>query len=183
MTDDITADRLAAIEALLAAATPGPWESKWHEVASEVSETVVASATGEEVIGIGYYDGLHVACKEADALFIAHARQDVPSLVECVRSLDLSRKRHMLCAEHMQQMALGAFRERDAALSLLRVMVDPSCVTCATVLDVVWDPRRDDPPYCTECGLPDDDARVAWDAGKKDRLRALALLEATDGEG
>jgi hypothetical protein len=72
------AEQLDAIEERANAATPGPWlpysEERWCGV--------VTGERGEEVeVMVGQ------AVSEADAEFVAHAREDVPALVTEVRRL------------------------------------------------------------------------------------------------
>jgi ABC-type nitrate/sulfonate/bicarbonate transport system substrate-binding protein len=88
MTDDLTPDDLADIEARAEAATEGPWVlgAEWATVAS-----------GSDSVIHGYYDGECPSCGEKivttadvalhadDAEFIAKARTDVPRLVRALR--------------------------------------------------------------------------------------------------
>ena len=74
----MTEQELAEIESRVRAATPGPWrsfiEDRDHECGSNFIKT-----QGEDIELIGGTD--------ADQDFIAHARQDVPLLVEEIRRL------------------------------------------------------------------------------------------------
>ena len=69
--------RLAEIRARVEAATPGPWEvdDKYSDgfVVCELDEYVAVSTSTDADIGL---DG------RADAEFIAHARQDIPDLLD-----------------------------------------------------------------------------------------------------
>ena len=87
-----------AIEARANAATPGPWRSTWGDDGTappkhpDFGEETTIEAVGLEgidgkVVGLLWYDGLHTACREDDAAFIAAARTDVPALVAEVRRL------------------------------------------------------------------------------------------------
>ena len=73
----LTDERIAEIRARVEAATPGPWEvdDKYSDqfVVCELDEYVAVSASTDADIGL---DG------RADAEFIAHARQDVPDLLD-----------------------------------------------------------------------------------------------------
>jgi len=74
----MTTEELLAIEARANAATAGPWRGK-------KDEGVQADATDVFETGCGCCSPSHLS--EADALFIAHARTDVPALVAEVRRL------------------------------------------------------------------------------------------------
>lgn len=87
---------LDAIEARANAASAGPWRSTWpdptpapHDPNDVVVESLAPglSYVGRMVVGTLYHDGDHAVCSEANAAFIAHARQDVPALVAEVRRL------------------------------------------------------------------------------------------------
>jgi len=73
----LTDERIAEIRARVEAATPGPWEvdDKYSDqfVVCELDEYVAVSASTDADIGL---DG------RADAEFIAHARQDIPDLLD-----------------------------------------------------------------------------------------------------
>ena len=85
-------NRLDKIEARANAATEGPWEVKpyngWHDASDEIDSFVGPSdATIVEQLGCGCCDvGLEVS--PTDAEFIAHARTDVPWLLEQVDRRD-----------------------------------------------------------------------------------------------
>ena len=83
--------RLDEIEARANAATEGPWEwegeakGEWEEGAN----SLVPSRRPDDPVLYGYgYDasGIEVS-NDADAEFIAHARTDVPALVEALRAV------------------------------------------------------------------------------------------------
>ena len=75
---DMTEQELSDIESRVRAATPGPWQSfiedRDHESGSNFIKT-----QGKDIELLGATD--------ADQDFIAHARQDVPRLVEELRRL------------------------------------------------------------------------------------------------
>lgn len=67
----------------------GPWKNNWRARVNDTFDghAAVISADpsvsfGGIVIGLIWYDGLNVACSEATAEFIAHARSDVPTLCD-----------------------------------------------------------------------------------------------------
>ncbi len=78
MTESISDEMLDEIERRCAAATPGPWKSI-VEARGETVGTDFVMTDGEDI----YLRGATVA----DQDFIASARQDVPALIEEVRSL------------------------------------------------------------------------------------------------
>lgn len=66
---------LAAIRARAQAATPGPWvRQEWPPTQIDVAD------------GVLIYDDNNL--KDADAAFIAHARQDIPALCDRVEALE-----------------------------------------------------------------------------------------------
>jgi hypothetical protein len=77
-------DRLAEIEARVAAATEGPWTSR------VIDQRQYVMGPGASVALTGYVDDEDVPFDDvaADATFIAHARQDVPWLIAQVRARD-----------------------------------------------------------------------------------------------
>ena len=82
-TGPLTDAELAAIKARCAAATPGPWqpyiEGRDHVSGSSFIMTGEGAARGEDIELTG--------ATEADYDFIAHARQDIPRLLEEVEGL------------------------------------------------------------------------------------------------
>ena len=75
---ELTDDDLAAIEARANAATPGPWFSSGPNL-----------NTNPHVFELDYWNGGDDAIKHANrnAVFIAHARNDIPRLIAEVRRL------------------------------------------------------------------------------------------------
>lgn len=69
---------LKAIEQRLARATPGPW-IEHLEKRDEISGSDVISTAGQDI----YLPG----ASEADYIFVANARQDVPRLLAEIRRL------------------------------------------------------------------------------------------------
>ena len=82
-TGPLTDAELAAIKARCKAATPGPWkpyiEGREHLSGSSFIMTGEGAARGEDIELTG--------ATEADYDFIAHARQDIPRLLEEVEGL------------------------------------------------------------------------------------------------
>ena len=83
--------RLAEIRARVEAATPGPWEvdDKYSDkfVVCELDEYVAVSASADADIGL---DG------GPDAEFIAHARRDIPDLLDDLDALRAERDKLLL---------------------------------------------------------------------------------------
>ena len=82
-TGPLTDEELAAIKARYEAATPGPWqpyiEGRDHVSGSCFIRTGEGAARGDDMELTG--------ATEADYDFIAHARQDMPRLLEEVEGL------------------------------------------------------------------------------------------------
>jgi hypothetical protein len=82
-TGPLTVEELAAIKARCEAATPGPWkpciEGRDHLSGSSFIMTGEGAARGGDIELTG--------ATEADYDFIAHARQDIPRLLEEVEGL------------------------------------------------------------------------------------------------
>jgi hypothetical protein len=75
-------DELAAIEARANAATPGPWTDDLAKCGSQQArgeDSLYFQPTGPE--------SRTATQSEADRLFIAHARSDIPALIAEVRFL------------------------------------------------------------------------------------------------
>lgn len=83
----MTEQELQAIKERVAAATPGPWYYNNAHVATK--EGVAGGYPPNEASVCELYDGEYIENKNGvnDARFIAHARQDVPVLVEEVERL------------------------------------------------------------------------------------------------
>ena len=82
MTDPMTPERMAEIEARANAATPGPWEAWDRGIGFEVH------VNGEEL-----NSEFRETFRQADAEFIAEARTDVPALLAEVRRLQAAVER------------------------------------------------------------------------------------------
>jgi hypothetical protein len=92
----MTHDELQAIKARAEAATPGPWANKVPGRDDEHMCRLLGPAKGDarEVLGLTWHPEVPVSyvglsrqqCVD-NAAFIAHARTDVPALVEAVENL------------------------------------------------------------------------------------------------
>lgn len=88
----MTADQLAALEALCDAATPGPWERGYHHAQDHQTGAMPTKADPEGCIVIGPEQCEVADCDfsdrpSANAAFIAAARTALPELVAEVRRL------------------------------------------------------------------------------------------------
>jgi hypothetical protein len=88
MTDEISDEELDTIAARVAAATAGPWLSYFEGRDHTSGDSFIRTAAHDLYISSDEYvgGGGHFL---ADLDFIAHARQDVPRLLEEVRRLRL----------------------------------------------------------------------------------------------
>lgn len=77
---DVPGIDLAAIGARERAATPGPWEPNGDDWRATGEPALVCA--GRSVVAVIQFEGT-----DADAAFIAHAREDVPALIAEVRRL------------------------------------------------------------------------------------------------
>jgi hypothetical protein len=121
-------ERLSAIEARAAAATAGPWwiylgGGGWHvnshDEHGRYGITVASLLTDD---------------RDADAIFIANARQDVPTLVAALRAvLDrdalaelLSRTRHPIRWEYRASSTIQDedYEQADAVIALIAAHLD-----------------------------------------------------------
>lgn len=83
-------DYLDVVEARANAATKGPWKTYWHG-----QQFIIQDGDGEELMEQTYAIATwepeateqRAECATQDFNFIAHAREDIPTLVELVRSL------------------------------------------------------------------------------------------------
>lgn len=83
----MTSDQLAAIEARLRAATPGPWTNDMREV---------WTANGTHCICDAYVDEIESG-ECSDATFIANAPADIAALVDEVKRLREALKQACMC--------------------------------------------------------------------------------------
>lgn len=78
MNEHISAELLDEIERRCAAATPGPWKSYVEGRDHTAGDSFIMTG-GEDI----YLTGATLA----DQDFIAHARQDIPALIQEIRAL------------------------------------------------------------------------------------------------
>lgn len=111
----ITDERLKEIKARAEAATPGPWNS-WA-VVDGIPHNHVASPT-EEIAELDNGEYIENPNMDADAKFIAHARQDVPDLIAEVERLEAKLKNvtegvvGRMPSEYAAQHKLAAIRKK-----------------------------------------------------------------------
>lgn len=82
MVQSLTEGRIQEIRNRCDAATPGPWRSFWEGRHHTSGDSVIIRGEQEE------REDLYISpCTMADQDFIAHARQDVPALLDEVLRL------------------------------------------------------------------------------------------------
>lgn len=129
------------------AATKGKWRSTWDEPHHETFDESAAVATdledaplGGMVVGTIWYDGLHVACKREDSIFIADAHQRGPDMAKQILSMaDEIDRLDAFVADHVRRQYLdtseliaateavaGAFRIAGLALPDLPLIKGPA---------------------------------------------------------
>lgn len=79
----------AALRALEAKATPGPWGAEFSSTDEMEGEEYIYSTTAapegtRTVVGCGWYDGPHLLLREADADVIAAARNSLVALLDAL---------------------------------------------------------------------------------------------------
>lgn len=132
-TQVLTPAALAAIEARVAAATPGPWAYEPHGDTGDYGVGVLLDDDDNPVTG--YQEcGVCVVAEpvapevshHSDADFIAHAREDVPALLAHIRRLEAEREAEIAAA-------------RNAALKEAAELMDATCVCTHPCEDyLVW---------------------------------------------
>lgn len=91
MALSLTSEELENIQRRCKAATPGPWISSWEGRDHTSGESVILRGDQRQ------YDDLYISPSTlADQDFIAHAREDVPKLVDEVLRLKEILKAHGL---------------------------------------------------------------------------------------
>lgn len=119
MSEGMTPERLAEIEAREKAATEGPWAYGGQEGFQSIDypqtppfETRRIECGGDTLANVSQ-GGTLLPSDEANALFIAHARQDIPDLVAEVKrqeqELDIAAKKLAWCEGEVKR--LQALRE------------------------------------------------------------------------
>lgn len=66
--------------------------------------------------------------------------------------------------------AADAFEQRDAAVSLVKDLFEPSCVVCGNLLEGLVDVESTEPPHCFDCHVPDEEV-IRWENETKPSLR------------
>lgn len=101
----MTPEEFAAIEARANAASAGPWESDGDYNRAEISQAAGGWATivGTEEVGSGHLRENVLILSAADSQFIAHARKDIPRLLDAVRERDniIARIRDIVESVHL----------------------------------------------------------------------------------
>jgi hypothetical protein len=82
------ADDWADLEALYAAASPGPWEAGHHPAIPTGGAIIRPVTFGSRVRVLPKHEGGHVMIGEADAAFIAAIHDAFPKLIEAARRSD-----------------------------------------------------------------------------------------------
>jgi len=158
-------DRLAQIEARLAAATPGPWEWDRARHGDDILTVVVAPdfPTGDERVQSVTMDAL-----PADAVLIANAPADLRYLLDRVREAEealSSANAHIDLTQGERNEWQDRAEQAEAALARVRALFagGPD-----TVCRTTW---RDEPPYacgsevaCVEVPLADLRAALGQEA-------------------
>ena len=96
---------LKAIEKRYSRATEGPW-AIWHDLDHQGFKTVGDAQSYAEVVSDGFTEESNPTAHvytDADAEFIAHAREDVPALVARVRELEAAVERVREYGEKMRK--------------------------------------------------------------------------------
>src|SRR5260221_13725177 len=91
----LTGRRLQAIKERAARATPGPWECQVKGVS-----TTIEAQDGKKWIAQAVLGTYGIGNVEANAAFLAHARDDIPTLVAAV---ERQRGEHAALAEQLRQ--------------------------------------------------------------------------------
>ena len=123
MSAPITAERLAEIEARANAATEGPWRAStgrtYDTTTGKAAPVEHYVSRGDDDVGIAsdVCDSRTGEQSEPNALFIAHARTDVPALVAEVRRLTAALAAH---ARHTDAAIDGVRAMLPAALEIAR---------------------------------------------------------------
>ena len=95
--EPLTEERLVEIRGREKAATQGPWRAKSEALEADECGNVTAAmtyvSTNDKGICILYGRGHDDANTQGDAAFIAHARQDIPALLDEVERLRAENER------------------------------------------------------------------------------------------
>ena len=99
-------DRLNEIRARAEAATPGPWVAYGNTVEQE--KTGWHTVVGTEMTGQAYMAYERLTTKNEDAIFIAHAREDIPYLLAEVERLRAASLRTQEDRSHLRGRCLSS---------------------------------------------------------------------------
>ena len=117
--------RLAEIKARTSAATPGPWTSgKFGLVKGGPVQQFARGSGQQQLVAVSSQDWMRDGEVQANTDFIAHAREDVPFLLE---QLELAQHRLQGAHDSLREHMLMVKAEKDAresALSLLGEVSD-----------------------------------------------------------
>jgi hypothetical protein len=83
--EGVSAQRLASVEARAAIASPGPWTAFLESSGGIGGASVIRISESDDEPDMYLWKG-GVLAPDADVDFVAHARQDIPRLIELVRS-------------------------------------------------------------------------------------------------
>ncbi|KQU49266.1 hypothetical protein ASG84_26305 [Rhodococcus sp. Leaf278] len=108
-------EELAAIEARANAASAGPWQTFTSGVANGDHWYVWDNSTGS-IAQISSNDGTNEESRQPDAEFIAHARDDIPTLLAAVRERDNAVARVRKCINDYESLGTRPWNALRAAL-------------------------------------------------------------------
>lgn len=108
----MTSDQLAAIEARLRAATPGPWTNDMREV---------WTANGTHCICDAYVDEIESG-ECSDATFIANAPADIAALIAVYKDAARERDKVRMLFDSKDASLVAIARERDEARAQLEAV-------------------------------------------------------------
>lgn len=125
----LTDEQLQEIEARCEAATSGPWETDYKKryvfTLPDDSQKMVA----ELRISGGEISDVKVAC---NAVFFAHTRQDVPSLLAHIRELEAEKAHRERALYFQSSRMVKHFRENMLCCSDKQCADDGGCIECLT---------------------------------------------------
>lgn len=109
----MTPERLAEIKSRAEAATPGPWEAELQEVEVDHDGTEYPYTGAWVPRACPWEDGDgYVHMDDANAEFIANARQDIPDLLAEVERL----REHVATLEHGNKDSRDRIRELESGV-------------------------------------------------------------------
>lgn len=169
MSEPMSDERLEQIQARAAAATPGPWEA-WDTGDPPTED----EARAWIVTGSLHLATLYAGDPSANATFAAHAREDIPALLNEIDRLHEEVRGQRAVAEMNARVAEAAYRREDKVrdrLNKSRVVTDEMVEHAAKAM------------YRQEFGSGS--AADPWWEDEKDNFREWAreVLEAAIGGG